>query len=414
MLIYRNKKKFLLILIIFLTFSCTQERNDLYAENEPNITNNNEYDGVIDYFTDLGTLNISTIANGNYQRQNYSTFIKDINSPNVAYCHPDVEYFPEGFNGYKYWMVFTPYFGSVGTQQYSKRYENPTIVVSNDGLNWSNPQEIINPLQKTPSLDESFSEKSDEPKQGFWSDVDWMFVNGKFLLYYRGSFIKAKSLLNRGGNTNNNLSKLRYDAQRSIVRQTSLDGINWTPLESVYTSNPPFSPKNNHIISPSFVNNGKQYISYEVENNISPNFPGNDPSYVIRRESQNGLDFSIFKKSKIVNFINKPWTKIDSKYAPWHLQATYIDGFYFLCLAVGDVKKYTAESLYFAYSKDGINFKVLPKPMVEKNAYRSSVFPMKTDDENIDFGAVIAYKTGVFKYREFQLNKKKLDSCLAK
>jgi len=414
--LYINKPKFLLILLMtFTIISCSQQEESLYAENVPTTPDNKtEYGETTDYLTDIGTLNINMIANGNHPGKNDPGFIKNISTPDFAYCHPDVQYFPNGFNGYKYWMVFTPYFGTVGNIQISKRYENPTVVVSNDGIHWSGPNGVASPLQRTPSVNESFSEKKEEPKQGFWSDVDWTYENGKFSLYYRASFIKAVALKSRGAKSQNNMKKLAKNAQRTIVRQTSADGINWTPLEAVYTSDAPYSPKNNHIISPSIVYNGLGYISYEVENNISPNFPGNDPSYIIRRTSGNGLDFSKFKESKVVNFINKPWTKVSSEYAPWHIQATYVDGYYFLCIAAGEVKKSTAESLYIAFSKDGLNFKVLPKPLVEKNTYRSCIFPMSTNSENINFGAVIAYKTGIFKYREFQLNKAKLDGCLSK
>ena len=159
---------------------------------------------------------------------------------------------------------------------------------------------------------------------------------------------------------------------------------------------------------------GKNYVSYEVENNISPNFPGNDASYIIMRTSDNGLDFSNFKKSKVVNFMNKPWTDIDPVYAPWHIQAAYVDGYYFLCIAAGNVRKFTSEALFLAVSKDGINFKTFPKAMVEKNVYRSSVFPMTTTSEAINFGAVVGFKNGVFTYREFQLSKPKLEAFLAK
>lgn len=412
---YIDKLKLLLLLLIVFVSSCSQEEENLFAENIPAVADNNkEYGGLVNYLTDIGTLNINVVANGNYPGINDPSFIKDINTPNFAYCHPDVQYFPNGFNGYKYWMVFTPFFGVLGNTRESERYENPTIVVSNDGLNWSSPNGVKTPLQKTPSKNEIFSEKKDAPKYGFWSDVDWTFENGKFSLYYRGCFVKATALKNRGAKSQNNSKKLINNAQRTIVRQTSTNGITWTPLEAVYTSNPPYSPKNNHILSPSIVYNGEGYVSFEVENNISSNFPGNDPSYIIRRTSNNGLDFSNFQHSKVVNFINKPWTKVNSEYAPWHIQATYVDGYYFLCIAAGEVRKFTSDSLYLAFSKDGLNFKVLPKPFAEQNIYRSSIFPMNTDNETIDFGAIVAYKSGVFKYREFQLNKAKLDACLSK
>ncbi len=415
MLIHIGKKSIVLLLLTIFSISCSRQEESLYAENVDPVPNNNkDYKDLPDYLTDKGTISINVLANGNYPGQNNPFYIKDINAPNVGYCHPDVQYFPNGFNGYKYWMVFTPYFGTVGTQQDSKRYENPTIVVSNDGLNWNPPNGVSSPLQKTPSARESFAENKQDPKQGFWSDVDWTYENGKFSLYYRGSFIRAAALMNRGIKSQNNIRKLFKNSQRTIVRQTSVDGISWTPLEAVYTSNTPYSPKDNHMISPSFVYNGNGYVSFEVENNISPNFPGNDASYIIRRTSGNGLDFSYFKQSKVVNFINKPWAQVNSTYAPWHIQATYVDGYYFLCIAAGDVKKYTADALYLAFSKDGLNFKVFPKALVEHNTYRSCIFPMTTTSEDINFGAVIAYKTGVFKYREFQLNKQKIDDCLAK
>ena len=55
-------------------------------------------------------------------------------------CHPDVLYFPEGWNGWRYWMSHTPYPNT------DIAYENPSIVVSNDGINWFEPDGIINPV----------------------------------------------------------------------------------------------------------------------------------------------------------------------------------------------------------------------------------------------------------------------------
>ena len=51
--------------------------------------------------------------------------------------HPDVIYFPEGKDGYKYWMVYTPHPPS--------SEENPCIVRSNDGIIWTD-EGISNPI----------------------------------------------------------------------------------------------------------------------------------------------------------------------------------------------------------------------------------------------------------------------------
>ncbi len=210
MLNYISKPGLLLLMLTLVTFSCSRQEDGLFAENVNSVPNNNKnYTGPTDYLTDIGTINIAVLANGNYPGQNNPKFIKDISAPNFGYCHPDVQYFPNGFNGYKYWMVFTPYNGAVGANVDSKRYENPTVVVSNDGLTWRPPAGISNPIQRTPTNTESTPENANEPIQGFWSDVDWMYENGKFLLYYRGSFMKAKALKARGAKSQNNFKNLQ-------------------------------------------------------------------------------------------------------------------------------------------------------------------------------------------------------------
>ncbi len=333
------KKTILFCSVFFLFNSCSKSGDFLAPESEvQNPDNLVAYAPLADFTKDIGVINIDVNANANSFGNNTSNLIKNINQPNPAYCHPDVVYFEKAFGGYKYWMAFTPYFGSVGAQRSSTPYENPTIVASNDGLNWEVPKGLKNPLQFAPSMKESMSDGDKAPKQGFWSDVDLLYENNKFYLYYRASFIKAAVLAKRGAKSQNNNNKLSVDAQRVIVRQTSTDGIHWTPLEALYTSNAPYSPQNNLLLSPSFVYDGRSYTSYEVQNNANANFPGDEASFVVKRTSKDGLDFSFVNKSKVVNFINKPWTKTNANYSPWHLQASYVDGYYFLCLAVGDVK----------------------------------------------------------------------------
>lgn len=47
-----------------------------------------------------------------------------------APVHPAVLYFPSGWNGYNYWMAYTPYPGA------NSDYENPTVAASQDGETW--------------------------------------------------------------------------------------------------------------------------------------------------------------------------------------------------------------------------------------------------------------------------------------
>lgn len=66
--------------------------------------------------------------------------------------HPDVLYFPQGWNGYRYWMAMTPY------PDGNDSVENPSILVSDDGDNWIVPPGLTNPIAK--------------PASGFWPDPD--------------------------------------------------------------------------------------------------------------------------------------------------------------------------------------------------------------------------------------------------
>lgn len=110
--------------------------------------------------------------------------------------HPDVVHVPGGWNGYAYWMAFTPYPAAVR--------ENPSIAASTDGISWEVPSGLTNPIA---SLSDANSEGL-----SYWSDTDLLLVDGELWCYFRG----AES-------TN----------PESIWRMTSGDGVTWTAREKV-------------------------------------------------------------------------------------------------------------------------------------------------------------------------------------
>src|SRR5215467_6091150 len=61
-------------------------------------------------------------------------------------CHPDVTYIPDGLGSerWRYWMVCTPY----GYANFVK--ENPEIFASHDGIYWTIPDGVQNPLIPSP------------------------------------------------------------------------------------------------------------------------------------------------------------------------------------------------------------------------------------------------------------------------
>jgi len=74
--------------------------------------------------------------------------------------HPDVVYFPDGKDGYKYWMTYTPF--------PPNSEENPSIVRSNDGINWTDAA-ISNPVIK-PGLPGTFNDLENP-------DPDFVYVS---------------------------------------------------------------------------------------------------------------------------------------------------------------------------------------------------------------------------------------------
>lgn len=69
------------------------------------------------------------------------------------------------FNGYRYWMAFTPYFDR------NNLYENPSILASVDGDTWEEPAGISNPI-------------SPNPGSGFQSDTDIIVADSIMYIFY--------------------------------------------------------------------------------------------------------------------------------------------------------------------------------------------------------------------------------------
>ena len=104
--------------------------------------------------------------------------------------HADVLYFPgDGIGGYKFWMVFTPApeTGSVppgGSGSPDYWWERPTLVRSNDGINWEKTSDYTNPVA-SPGPAGAWD-------SGWLADPDFVYAPGKgpngedWFLYYTG------------------------------------------------------------------------------------------------------------------------------------------------------------------------------------------------------------------------------------
>lgn len=125
--------------------------------------------------------------------------------------HPKILYFQNGWNGYKYWMVMTPY-------PYSNDdYENPSIVVSNDGIHWNPPNGLKNPVSGIPK---------DVGSGGHFSDPHLVMRGEQMELWYR--YNPALK--------NNKKKKVADNSINIYYRKISKDGIHWTNAQKMMQS----------------------------------------------------------------------------------------------------------------------------------------------------------------------------------
>lgn len=142
--------------------------------------------------------------------------------------HPDVLDFGEdGWNGYRYWMVMTPYPGGDATK------ENPSILVSNDKETWVVPNGLTNPIVPQPETG------------GLNSDPDLWYDSATGRLYCLWREFRAG----------------RYER---YYFSYSTDGVTWTP--KTLTLDLPWES----FLSPSLVQVGSTLYLYYARKTTPP------------------------------------------------------------------------------------------------------------------------------------------------
>ena len=213
--------------------------------------------------------------------------------------HPDILFIPNGWNGYRYWMVMTPYPNS------NDEFENPSVIVSNDNVYWHEPSENINPLAPTPSGD------------GWNNDVDILLVNNNLVLYY---------------------NETNEDGYVYLKRMVSNNGVDWSmPLTVLII------PK--HVLSPAVLFENNTYYMWYLRSGgcFSPS------QNVYLRESSDGINWGLEQNVSLVL----------PGYVPWHFDIQK-DGANFIMLFVAYPENTDClewgMSLYYAESTDGLNW----------------------------------------------------------
>lgn len=245
--------------------------------------------------------------------------------------HPSVITFDKKWNGYQYWMAYTPYPYGNGEE------ENPSIAVSNDMKNWVTPKGIANPIADNEEV--SCSELKD-------THLLYNEKNKSLEVWYLGRLGE-----NLGGDGESLL----------LFRKISKDGINWSNYEVMCNFNG---------VSPSVLWNGNEYILYSILRDES------HPNGCLIYETSKDGKFSGNKKYIDTDFMDL-----------WHGSVQFINGKYqFVYVGKEDYDRY----IMYSESKDGISFSSPTKLIVNDswNRFYRPCLAIENDTYYLYYGVI--------------------------
>lgn len=255
--------------------------------------------------------------------------------------HAKVLYIPEGFAGYTYWMIATPFFGSIGSDS---QYENPHIFASNDGKNFVEPAGISNPIDLP---------VGELGSNNYWSDTHLLLGDDGWLYAIYRSVGSAL-----GGGTTNWYKRSR-------------DGVTWSDRTLVISSATQVSP----VVHKS----GAAHIYYDVVlNPFGANTRG------IQRLVSYAGPVSGYDARSAQNYItldSAPWGASDG---PWHLDVEKVGNVYLALINSGPLSGSGGTKLWLAWSLDGWAWSVINQQLAPTGQYRSCITPVGYGDGYID------------------------------
>lgn len=216
------------------------------------------------------------------------------------FVHPDVLYFAEGWNGYRYWMAITPF------QNGDSQYENPSIYASHDGQSWVTPAGLTNPVIPYPG------------SPNFNADpclVDGL--DGRLYMFYKVA-----------GNASTVQTRVTW----------SSDGVTWsTPVTAISEA-----VGSGTTFSPSVMFDGRQWVMYHMSNPSAP---------TIKRRTASS-PFGPWSAASAITITSPPPGR---EY--WHQTAISYGGRVLMLIQDGSTGNSGGNGdLYFAWSDDGTTF----------------------------------------------------------
>jgi len=234
--------------------------------------------------------------------------------------HPDVLWFPQPWHGWEYWMAFTPYPGG------QERFENPSIVVSHDGVRWQVPPGLFNPLAGSLR----------RPAYNSDPDLSYDAAHDRLVLIYR----EVRAGFN------------------SVYSISSQDGLSWSHRRMM------FRRRNHGMISPTIVipATGPATVWY-VDGGRNT-----CPKRITRVMRQTATAADALAPYAVERGWSPPRTAgLNQKgFMIWHLDVVAVPakGEYWAVYPAYVRKGCGSRDLFFARSRDGINWTTYPLPLL--------------------------------------------------
>ncbi len=247
--------------------------------------------------------------------------------------HPKVVKFDNPWNGYKYWLTFTPLYKG------DDQTENPHILVSNDLINWKIKEGATNPIEDKPVGGKIYNVYYSDPVLVYNND------DNELECWFRYSNKATKEVI--------------------IYRKTTKDGITYTDKEIAMSSNHSI----NDILSPAVIYEDGKYKIWYVSIK-------NGKNIVLYTETTNLTNFSdpqeISIQYKNDNLIT------------WHIDVSESNSIYHMLISAYEVGGNPTKGmrLYYSSSLDNKNYdeaeeilvpRVLSKEFDNQTIYKSSL-----------------------------------------
>jgi hypothetical protein len=265
-------------------------------------------------------------------------------------CHPDVVHVPGGFGSgrWPYWMVCTPH-------PYENEYvENPEIFASHDGITWSIPAGLKNPVVAPPEI-----------KGDHHSDPDMIHREGELWLFYR------KTL------------RSQTPKQNILYLTKSKDGVSWSESLEILRDD-----TGREFLSPAVVYDGRRFVMWTIEIET-------DGFKLMRRTSGHGVQWSDPERGTVLG--------LDASRHLWHIDVVIESDRLSAILISSTGEGGGGSRMHYAYSQDGgLNWRMsdfLFEQVYEFEAqrqYRGSLRRLEESDLNYELWYSASNRTNMF------------------